>query len=227
MYNQNLYPVIILIPPPPLPEYLRNKIVILATHQLQYLKGADQIVLLDNGRVTATGTFESLKGIKTGFGRLMHDIGSAGPKIDDIQDVYSLAHELQSRTSSISKSERTVRSYGSTFIEIRSTGIVVFGVFKKYFKAGGNCCMVFFVFFLFILTQVVASLSDWFLSEWTLYEEDQYIPGGHERHSSELHVNLKRALSIYVYTGIIGMLVFVTLLRSFLFFICCMRASVR
>lgn len=41
--------------------FLKDKLVILITHQLQYLPAVDQIVLLEEGSVKAVGTFDSLK----------------------------------------------------------------------------------------------------------------------------------------------------------------------
>ena len=40
--------------------FLKDKAVVLVTHQLQYLKEADEIVVLKQGEVQETGTFEHL-----------------------------------------------------------------------------------------------------------------------------------------------------------------------
>lgn len=42
-------------------DYLSGKIVVLVTHQLQYLQNVDQIVLLEHGKLSCVGTYESLK----------------------------------------------------------------------------------------------------------------------------------------------------------------------
>ncbi|KAH9517193.1 Multidrug resistance-associated protein 4, variant 2 [Dermatophagoides farinae] len=46
-------------------KYLKNKVVILVTHQLQFIKQADQIVVLKNGACLAQGSYQTLlnKGI--------------------------------------------------------------------------------------------------------------------------------------------------------------------
>lgn len=41
---------------------LRNKTRILITHQIQYLDQADYIVLVEDGKITATGSFEEMRG---------------------------------------------------------------------------------------------------------------------------------------------------------------------
>ena len=38
--------------------FLKGKIVILVTHQIQYLKAADKILVLDQGEITHEGTFD-------------------------------------------------------------------------------------------------------------------------------------------------------------------------
>ena len=38
--------------------FLKGKAVILVTHQIQYLKAADKILVLDQGEITHEGTFD-------------------------------------------------------------------------------------------------------------------------------------------------------------------------
>lgn len=41
-------------------DALKDKVRILVTHQLQFLKAADEILLLDGGRVAAQGKFSTM-----------------------------------------------------------------------------------------------------------------------------------------------------------------------
>lgn len=50
--------------------------------------------------------------------------------------------------------------------EQKSSGSVGCYVYSSYFKAGGNCCVVFGVVLLFILTQFLASAGDYFITYW-------------------------------------------------------------
>lgn len=47
-------------------QFLKKKVVILVTHQLQFIKQADQIVILKNGTCLAAGTYEGMlnKGLR-------------------------------------------------------------------------------------------------------------------------------------------------------------------
>nr|CAD7262111.1 unnamed protein product [Timema shepardi] len=51
--------------------YLTKKIRILVTHQLQYLKEADLIVILNNGQIETQGTFQQLQESKFNFAQLL------------------------------------------------------------------------------------------------------------------------------------------------------------
>ncbi|KAH0816056.1 hypothetical protein GEV33_006734 [Tenebrio molitor] len=43
--------------------YLRNKCVVLVTHQIQFLENVDTVVLLDRGRVTASGNYNNVENL--------------------------------------------------------------------------------------------------------------------------------------------------------------------
>lgn len=50
--------------------------------------------------------------------------------------------------------------------EQKSSGTVGSYVYKEYFKAGGNICVILTLFLLFILTQIAASGGDYFITYW-------------------------------------------------------------
>jgi len=45
--------------------YLKDKLVVLVTHQIQYLEDCEKILLLKQGKVVACGNYEEIT--KTGF----------------------------------------------------------------------------------------------------------------------------------------------------------------
>ena len=45
-------------------EYLKNKTVIMVTHNIQFLRDADFIYYMDKGKISAKGTFDDIKGTK-------------------------------------------------------------------------------------------------------------------------------------------------------------------
>jgi ATP-binding cassette subfamily C (CFTR/MRP) protein 4 len=44
-------------------KHLKNKCVILVTHQVQFLENVDKVLLLDKGRVTASGNYSKIEGL--------------------------------------------------------------------------------------------------------------------------------------------------------------------
>lgn len=52
-------------------SYLKSKIVVLVTHQLQYLTNVENIYLLDNGKVKASGSYHYLKDLDNEFSEML------------------------------------------------------------------------------------------------------------------------------------------------------------
>ena len=50
--------------------------------------------------------------------------------------------------------------------EMRSVGSVSSKVYGTYLHAGGNLCVIFMMFLLFIVAQALASGSDYWLTYW-------------------------------------------------------------
>lgn len=50
--------------------------------------------------------------------------------------------------------------------EQKSVGSVGSYVYKAYFKAGGNCCVIFTLFTLFVGAQLFGSAADYFITYW-------------------------------------------------------------
>uniref|UniRef100_A0A669F1K2 ATP binding cassette subfamily C member 4 (PEL blood group) n=1 Tax=Oreochromis niloticus TaxID=8128 RepID=A0A669F1K2_ORENI len=114
---------------------LRKKPRILVTHQLQYLKAADQIVVLKEGQMVARGTYSELQGSGLDFTSLL--------KEDKDQD------EQRQNTTPLSGTKKlTFPSYRSlqpalkclqpTKEESRFEGNVGLHMYVKYFMAGAN-----------------------------------------------------------------------------------------
>lgn len=136
--------------------YLKRKTVILITHQLQYLKEVDHILLLEDGIKKAEGTFRELQESGLDFAKLLGK---------DEKDEESSDEEELSRQGSI-RSFASVEEMPTEVQEQKSTGTIGAYVYKEYFRAGGNCCVIFMLFLLFLIAQLFASASDYFITYW-------------------------------------------------------------
>ncbi|XP_043656548.1 probable multidrug resistance-associated protein lethal(2)03659 [Drosophila teissieri] len=230
--------------------YLRERIVILATHQLQFLQHADQIVIMDKGRVSAVGTYESLRESGLDFATMLAD-----PERDEQSEErsrsrsgsYTHSHSDQRRNS-----EQSLLSMADSCVddleaeqannqERQEAGQIGLRLYSKYFKAGGG----FFAFFVMmgfcVLSQGLASLGDYFLSYWVTKKGNvaNRADNNDTIRSEELEPRLStwlrdiglpvdaEMLDTYIFTVITVLTILVTVARSFLFFNLAMKASIR
>lgn len=157
--------------------FLKNKTRILITHQLQYLNILDHIVMLESGNVIAEGSYKELQESGEDFAKLL---SSHDEKEDDEDDDDKFSHKPLHRESSI---QSVASSIGENYLqeeppevaEMRSTGTVGWGVYGAYLTAGGSFCLTTFCVLLCILTQILASGGDYWITYWVNLEE-KYNP---------------------------------------------------
>ncbi|EDW78164.1 uncharacterized protein Dwil_GK24852 [Drosophila willistoni] len=160
--------------------YLRERIVILATHQLQFLQNADQIVIMDKGQVSAVGTYDSLRQSGLDFASMLAD-----PSRDEQEDQASRSRS-SSRSDHRRNSEQSLLSLAdSTHDETvadqmnpqerQEAGRIGLALYNKYFKAGGGFFAFFVMMAFCVLSQALASLGDYFLSYWVANKGDNAV----------------------------------------------------
>ncbi|XP_041354291.1 ATP-binding cassette sub-family C member 4-like [Gigantopelta aegis] len=157
---------------------LKKKPRILVTHQLQYLQAADRILILKEGRLMGTGTYEELSRSGIDFASLLkveekdetgvpgfyssHAIGQSSSKINNIGSTVS----LNSITSDFEPEKVQVCEE-----ETKKVGTVGFGVYLEYFKAGSNIFTFTLLIVMNLLAQLSYIMSDWWLARWSNQEE--------------------------------------------------------
>uniref|UniRef100_A0A8C3W9A7 Multidrug resistance-associated protein 4 n=1 Tax=Catagonus wagneri TaxID=51154 RepID=A0A8C3W9A7_9CETA len=156
---------------------LHEKITILVTHQLQYLKDASQILILKDGKIMKKGTHAEFPKPGVDFeGIHLKESEEAEPS--PVPD---------SPTRSSQPPESSVPSPGSPrrllddaapedqdteiiqvtlSLESYSEGKVGFKTYKDYFTAGAHWHIIIFLFLINIAAQVSYVLQDWWLSSW-------------------------------------------------------------
>ncbi|KAG9435895.1 multidrug resistance-associated protein lethal [Apis mellifera carnica] len=208
-------------------KYLKGKTRILVTHQLQYLQAVDRIIVLKDGAIEAEGSYEKLASMGMDFGRLLEKESEE----EEQQRSSNPPSRTTSRHASVTslssiKSNTSEKNDPVEIAEMQSKGKVSGEVYAKYFRAGGNWCLVATIAIFCVLAQGLASGSDFFISEWVNMEE-KYV----NETNNEVEINWKGPLSreycIYLYTGLVISTVIITFIRSFTFFTTCMKASIR
>lgn len=126
-------------------SYLRNKTRVLVTHQLQYLKGADHVVLMDKGAVVYEGTYEGLtQESKTKFELLPGKYDDSPP----------LTRALDAQCLSVVKYNNQKKKKGLEMAdEDRMEGSVSWKLYWKYFLYGIPHILVIMLALYFLLAQ--------------------------------------------------------------------------
>lgn len=132
--------------------YLKNKCVILVTHQLQYLKKVDKIILLKDGKIQVSGSYEDLRNSDTNFTKLLADI----------EEEEDTVHKEHDNNDSNTEEDDLQES----FKEEKSTGEISWSVYKSYIRAGGHWYKVVLLLMFFICSQVLDSATEYFVTFW-------------------------------------------------------------
>lgn len=142
-------------------KYLKEKTVILVTHQVHLLANDDVVIILDEGRVIAQGTMDEIK--KKGIDFSKFFVENDNDKSNDKNARNRSKSEAKGDDKA--KKDDNVEKDNLITVEERSDGVVDVGVYKWFFKLGS--------YPLFILLLVIAvaatgatSYSSFYLSDW-------------------------------------------------------------
>uniref|UniRef100_A0A7N8YIK0 Multidrug resistance-associated protein 4 n=1 Tax=Mastacembelus armatus TaxID=205130 RepID=A0A7N8YIK0_9TELE len=151
---------------------LRKKPRILVTHQLQYLKAADQILVLNEGHMVACGTYKELQGSGVDFTSLLKEEEVQEEKRQGTTPIpgtvshvfHTLSDNSMSSMSSLTSSLHSLVDGAEqavvqpTVAESRSEGNVGLRMYVKYFMAGANFLVLLVLIFLNVLAHVTTSV---------------------------------------------------------------------
>ncbi|XP_063913156.1 probable multidrug resistance-associated protein lethal(2)03659 isoform X2 [Zophobas morio] len=194
--------------------YLKDKCVVLVTHQIQYLSNVDKIYVLENGTISASGTYAELKKVEGDFIKLLHEVENEVLEEEDTSETSPV------KRKSIGFEEKT--DLPKEVKEQRGVGTISKKVYLHYFRMGGSYLFPLFVFTTFLLTQICASGVDYFLSFWVNLEqkrlEDQQTVNDTESYRVEFEESFFTSDNLLcLYGSLIALLIFLVLLRSVCF----------
>uniref|UniRef100_A0A8W8LGH1 Multidrug resistance-associated protein 4 n=1 Tax=Magallana gigas TaxID=29159 RepID=A0A8W8LGH1_MAGGI len=134
-------------------ELLRGKTRILVTHQLQYLRSADRIVVLNEGRVVSVGTYDELVNQGTEFSSILtkHD--------KDMEE----KDERQEKLVNEQGEKSTEAVDDGDFLE---TGDVSWNVYKDYYLSGRPWLYLPLTLFLLVIAYAANGYGNWYLAKW-------------------------------------------------------------
>ncbi|XP_031635556.1 multidrug resistance-associated protein 4-like [Contarinia nasturtii] len=204
--------------------FLADKICVLVTHQLQYLKNVQHVVLLNGGKIEAQGPFQTLQ--RFNKKSLMH-----AQEEGDQNAIDTFQNRIRKHSSSSSFCNEEVEDDPNQRKENQVIGSIKFRTYKTFFKAAQSNIFVIIVFILFIVAQCAWSGADFFLSEWVNWEEkiiknnETKVPLQRTT-SNESSIKENREFLIMMYTSIMVIGTICYLCRSFSFYRMCLRISI-
>ncbi|XP_026971791.1 ATP-binding cassette sub-family C member 4 isoform X2 [Sagmatias obliquidens] len=208
-------------------QALYQKITVLVTHQLQYLKAASQILILKDGEMVQKGTYTEF--LKSGI-----DFASILKKENEETEPSTVpgSPALRNRTFSESsvwsqqssrpslkdaapEDQDTENIQVTLSEESRLEGKVGFKAYKNYFTAGAPWLIILFLIPVNIAAQVAYVLQDWWLSYWANEQSALNVTVNGQGNVTE-KLDLYRYLGIY--SGLTVSAVLFGIARSLLVF---------
>ncbi|XP_060517596.1 ATP-binding cassette sub-family C member 4-like [Cylas formicarius] len=156
--------------------FLRGKTRILVTHQVQFLKGADIIIVMNNGKIEKMGTYKDLS---------EHELSALSKEIEQQQERQEQeakkepTPEIEKRDISVLQSISSVASsiFGEEpeeTEELLEKGSLAKDTYLEYYKAGASVLNLLFLLFLLAIAQVTCNAVDMWVTHWTNMEERKF-----------------------------------------------------
>ncbi|KAI1289994.1 ATP-binding cassette sub-family C member 4 [Halotydeus destructor] len=187
-------------------KFLGKKTVVLTTHQLQFLDRADQVVVLEGGKMVATGKYEELMREKVDFLAFLETKKDESRKYS-VDEEINIDDQLElSRKNYVEVDEKT------------QSGTVVGKVYWEYFRSGSSAAIVILVFVSIIVAQWLYNYCDLWLTAWTEKYNDP----------TELTENavLNEATNIAIYSSLTLVLFVSAFVRTIGLYLLCLQSSI-
>ncbi|XP_036147849.1 multidrug resistance-associated protein 4 [Monomorium pharaonis] len=232
-------------------DYLYGKTRILVTHQLQFLKRVDHIVVLDRGFVKMQGSYNELIQSNNDFIEMMNNFNYEAQrreeKIKRASEMSIRNISLMRRASGLSTANSTTDSVinDSDYVEnipegeMMAHGRISGRVYKEYFHHGGNYFILLMLLLSFVISQIAIIGNDYWLSYWTNLEDIRRINNVSEvkQYANMYDDNFLKSIftlnpdgllstvdAIYIYTFCIACIA-IAFFRNFLYVKICMNSS--
>ncbi|XP_014906070.1 ATP-binding cassette sub-family C member 4 isoform X2 [Poecilia latipinna] len=199
---------------------LKNKPCILVTHQLQYLKAADQILVLKEGHMVAKGTYTELQRSGLDFTSLLkkeeeeeqpQSPKDISPRSRTLSEMSALSQH--SSVNSLKDGDHLPTEAVQVIPEeSRAQGTIGMKMYLKYLRAGANVVVLLFAVLVNLLAQVSYVMQDWWLAYWA-GEQDELSSTNSSMAANGTNTT---KLDLGFYLGVYGGLTAATILFGFM-----------
>ncbi|XP_066143996.1 ATP-binding cassette sub-family C member 4-like isoform X1 [Euwallacea fornicatus] len=240
-------------------QYLKDKCVVLVTHQLHYLKKVEKVYLMGHGKIDHSGSYEEIQSGSTNFAQLLNELKDIMDEEQEEQgvatngDVEPMKRIRRVSTKEVMPKNETEKD-PKLERESRGGGTVSWDIYKSYFVSGGHWCKILTLFIIFVASQGLGSLTDFFLTIWVNMNQIQkanaalmIINNTQPSGIDDMNLNneflqptnqysnfqnfwltqLNNDTLLLFYSTIIFLLVALTIGRSLAFYRFCNKASIR
>uniref|UniRef100_A0A8C5YEZ8 ATP binding cassette subfamily C member 11 n=1 Tax=Microcebus murinus TaxID=30608 RepID=A0A8C5YEZ8_MICMU len=153
-------------------KMLKDKTIVLVTHQLQYLEFCDQIILLEDGKICENGAHSELMQNRGRYARLIQKMQPEEAKQDKSRDTAKTAEKphaegwAQATSQEEGLREEAVPEHQLTEKEEMEEGSLSWTVYHYYIQAAGGYVVAFVAFLLMVLIASLTAFNFWWLSYW-------------------------------------------------------------
>ncbi|KAJ8931068.1 hypothetical protein NQ314_016097, partial [Rhamnusium bicolor] len=152
-----------------LKKYLKHKTRILVTHQLQFLKEADLIIVMNNGKIDLLGTFNDLTQ------STLHNINNTlHEEKESTKDTVKGVERMQSIITSFGSSVLNEAEEPKETHELIEKGVIPTSTYAEYYRSGARTILLLFAGLFLIIAQISANAADFWVTHWTNMEELRY-----------------------------------------------------
>ncbi|XP_054864675.1 multidrug resistance-associated protein 4 isoform X1 [Amphiprion ocellaris] len=205
---------------------LKNKPRILVTHQLQYLKAADQIVVLKEGHMVAKGTYTELQQSGVDFTSLL--------KKDEEDEQQQPAQDIPARSRTLSQNSVLSQTSSVQSVmdgdslpaepvqtlaeESRAQGTIGVRLYVKYLRAGASIVTLLAAIVLNLLAQGAYIMQDWWLAYWADEQEKLDALNTTITNAQNATQELDRDFYLGIYAGLTGATIIFGFMRNLVLF---------
>lgn len=154
---------------------LRNKTVILVTHQIQYLNQCDEVYVMKDGAVVERGTHEELLNIDKEYATMVkafksvpvRSSGELKQSLTDKQEIRPVIARNQAETRKNDKGHvKLDKGDNLTVDEPSNSGNLKADTYFTYINAAGGYMVAALVFTVFLANAGSTAFSSWWLATW-------------------------------------------------------------
>ncbi|XP_025829254.1 multidrug resistance-associated protein 4-like [Agrilus planipennis] len=197
-------------------EFLKNKCVVLVTHQLQYLRNVNRIIVMEEGTITFQGAYQDLQRKQLCLTKDTQKLDKEGCFIEQGMLETTLFSAVTKKISENNESASETK-------ESKNIGKISAKDYLTYIKSGGSLAIAILILLMFLITQGSSSGADYFVTFWVNVEQDRKSQLKNDTLSGIMEYIDRNGLSIF--GTIVSLNVLLSISSTFLFYWYCMKAS--